>query len=204
MITDKRTPDMVFVPACVLCQAYMAPGIVKQDWRGMMRPIVEILVQLDINVVQMPCPESQFGGLSAGLRRRPRGYQHYNTPKFRDHCSKLASQVTASMLDLVEAGYRVRAVLGVEDSPSCAVTQQRTRGGYLSRPGVFMEVLRERMEASHLSVPAIGISRRRIAESCSQVKSTLEDASGPRRAEPAKKAQVGSPRSAEVQSAFRF
>lgn len=54
---DNRSPEFVFVPFCVLGQAFQAQGLAKYEWYGTLQPVVELLVEKDVNIIQLPCPE---------------------------------------------------------------------------------------------------------------------------------------------------
>ena len=47
----KRSNRFVFLPFCVLSQAYQAQGIVKHEWSSSIRPIIELLMNNDINII---------------------------------------------------------------------------------------------------------------------------------------------------------
>jgi predicted secreted protein len=119
--SDNRSTDFVFVPFCALAQAFHAQGLVKYEWGGNLRPILQLLLQCDVNIIQMPCIETLHHGYVNGLRRPPRGKKHYDTHEFHDLCKAKAEEVISQILALRENGYRVAAILGMEYSPSCAV-----------------------------------------------------------------------------------
>jgi predicted secreted protein len=118
-----------------------------------------MLVDRDINIIQMPCPESTFGGLHQGLQRKPKGYSAYNTAKYWAHCRNLAEQVVGTMIAFQTNGYKIACILGIENSPSCAVCTQWTRRGINPQPGVFMDCLSEELKKQGKAVPRIGINR---------------------------------------------
>lgn len=87
---DNRSNKFVFVPFCLMAQAYQAQGIVKYEWTSSIKPIMNILLENDINIIQMPCAEAEFGN---NLIRMPKGISKYNTEEFNIHCEKLANKV---------------------------------------------------------------------------------------------------------------
>ena len=76
---SNRSKKFVFVPFCLLAQAYQAQGIVKYEWKGTIKPIVELLVDNDINIIQMPCAEAKFNN---SLIREPKGISKYDNNDF--------------------------------------------------------------------------------------------------------------------------
>ena len=175
MTVDNRSQEIVFLPACAICQAFMARGIVKQNWHGVIKPLLRLLLDYDLNLVQMPCPESCFGGVSTGLQRGPKGYSAYNKRSFKDHCRGLADDMVALIRAFHENGYRVVCILGIENSPSCAVWLQRSRRGVKEQPGIFMGMLREGLDCKGLRIPMVGINRRAITHSVEEVRSLLQN-----------------------------
>jgi predicted secreted protein len=170
MDKDMRSKKFIFIPFCLICQAFQANGIVKHGWHGMIKPIVEELVKQDVNLIQMSCPESQFGGYEKGLQRDPYGINTYDTPAFRQLCDRLASETTDMIKAILSNGYEVMAILGIEHSPSCAVKYQYTDKGTTHRSGIFIEILRDMLGKEGIQVPFIGINRRGIKKSLNEIK----------------------------------
>lgn len=176
---DMRSKRFVFIPFCLICQAFQSKGIVRYGWRGVIKPIVEELIERDINLVQMPCPESQFGGYEKGLERNAKGIEYYDHTEFRNLCNKLASETTNLIKALLSNDYEIAAILGIEYSPSCAMKYQYTRKGTVHRPGIFIEELKKLLDKEQIEIPFVGISRRSIRKSLSEMKELLEKSAQP-------------------------
>ena len=71
----NRSKRFIFVPFCLMAQAYQAQGIVKYEWKSSIKPIMQLLIDNDINIIQMPCTESTFND---SLIREPLGLSKYN------------------------------------------------------------------------------------------------------------------------------
>ena len=56
----NRSKNFILIPFCLIAQAYQAQGIVKYNWKSSIKPIVQLLIDNDINIIQMPCAESTF------------------------------------------------------------------------------------------------------------------------------------------------
>lgn len=166
---DNRSKYFVFVPFCLLAQAYQAQGIVKYEWKSSIKPFVNILIDNDINIVQMPCAESTF---NHNLIRKPMGLTKYNNKNFNDHCEKLAIQVANEIQNIISSNYKVIAILGIEQSPSCCVNYIYTNHGNENRQGLFIEKLYEKIK--DYNIPIIGINRKYINKSLNQLKSIME------------------------------
>ncbi len=169
MINDNRSKYFVFVPFCLLSQAYQAQGLVKYEWISSIKPFVQLLLDNNINIIQMPCAESSFNN---NLIRKPMGLSKYNNKEFNDHCEKLATQVADEIKNILSSNYKVIAILGIEQSPSCCVNYIYTNHGNENRKGLFIEKLYEKTK--HYNIPIIGINRKYINKSLNQLKNIIE------------------------------
>jgi predicted secreted protein len=170
---DNRSQRFVFVPFCTLSQAFHARGLVKYEWQGSIKPIIDILTERDVNIVQMPCLETFFYGFEKGLAREPAGRKHYDTPEFRSFCRSKAEETFRMISGITQNGYSVVAILGMENSPSCAVNMQ-----YPPRPGgnegFYTEELQNLLKQAGLQIPYIGINRRSINPTLERIKAALD------------------------------
>ena len=170
MIIDNRSKYFVFVPFCLLSQAYQAQGIVKYEWKSAIKPFVQLLIDNDINIIQMPCAESSFNN---NLIRDPMGISKYDNEKFNKHCEILAENVANEIKNIIESGYNVIAVLGIEQSPSCCVNYIYTNHGNVNRMGLFIEKLYNKTK--QYNIPYIGINRKSINKSLKQLESIINE-----------------------------
>ena len=46
-LEDKRSKRFIFIPFCVLCQAFQAKGIVKGEWTSTIEPIISLIMKYD-------------------------------------------------------------------------------------------------------------------------------------------------------------
>ena len=146
------------------CKAYQAQGIVKYEWKSSIKPFVNLLLENDINIIQMPCAESNFKNR---LIREPMGITKYDTNEFNEHCECLAQEVFNQIKQLIESNYQVLAILGIEQSPSCCVNYIYTNHGNENRKGLFMEKLCDKIKG--YKIPIIGINRKYINKSLKQL-----------------------------------
>lgn len=170
-MTDNRSSYFVFVPFCLLAQAYQAQGIVKYEWKSSIKPFVNLLIDNDINIIQMPCAESTFNN---NLIREPMGITKYNTEDFNKHCDLIAKEVSIQIKQLIESNYKVLAVLGIEQSPSCCVNYIYTNHGNEKREGLFIEKLHNRIK--EYNIPIVGINRKYINKSLKQLEIIIKRA----------------------------
>jgi len=173
--SDQRSEQFVLVPFCVLAQSFHAAGLVKYDWKGVIKPIIQVLMDRDVNIIQMPCMETLFhGGPAKGLNREPKGMKYYDVPEFREQCRQEAEKVLDQILGIHISGYRVSAVLGMEYSPSCAVKVQYPPRKNQNNRGVYMQELTKLLENAKLDVPVLGINRRGIGPTIKRLEAALD------------------------------
>lgn len=166
---DNRSKRFIFVPFCLMAQAYQAQGIVKYEWKSSIKPIMQLLIDNDINIVQMPCTESTFND---SLIREPQVLSKYNTKKFNEHCQKKANEVIEEIKKIINCGYEVIAILGIEHSPSCCVNYIYTNKGNEKRKGIFIEKIYEGLK--EYNIPIIGINRKYIRKSLIELEKVIE------------------------------
>ncbi|MDR0287351.1 MAG: 2-thiouracil desulfurase family protein [Clostridiales bacterium] len=169
MMEDKRSKNVALVSFCIMCQAFQARGIVKYDWKATIKPILRELIENEINIIQLPCPESSYNGFCEGLKREPMGLSKYDTKDFHEHCQKLVLDSIKIVEGLIENGYKINAIIGIENSPSCAVNYIYTRKGMLNRKGIFMTHLEEQLITRGITIPFVGVNRKSPRKSVEQL-----------------------------------
>lgn len=167
---DNRSKYFVFVPFCLLAQAYQAQKIVKYEWKSSIKPFVNLLIENDINIIQMPCAESSFNN---SLIREPMGLSKYDTKDFNKHCELIAQKVANQIKEIIDSDYKVLAILGIEQSPSCCVNYIYTNHGNEKRKGLFIEKLYDKVK--QYDIPIIGINRKYINKSLKQLEKVINE-----------------------------
>lgn len=127
-LRDRRSRKVAFVSHCLLNEnARYLGGACR---RCCVREVVDGLLDRDIGIVQMPCPEQvAWGGVLKRHMLRLYGHPRagtlggiarmYSRFVFR----RIARRVAAQIADNLAAGYSVEAVIGVDGSPSCGITR---------------------------------------------------------------------------------
>jgi len=144
---------VALVAHCLLNQNAKATGLA--GWAAMVNPIIHVLDEARIGIIQMPCPECEFYGLT-----RPKGEdtkEQYDCPEYRATCSELCRTVVGQVKRYFDEGYEVACVLGIEGSPSCSVLHVPTRDGVVPGSGMFFETLLGELRLAGIEVPVIGI-----------------------------------------------
>ncbi len=166
---DNRSDKFILVPFCLMAQAYQAQGIVKYEWKSSIKPFMELFLENDINIIQMPCAEAEFNN---SLIRKPQGINKYDTKEFNKHCEVLANKVLEQIKMLIDSNYKIIAILGIEQSPSCCVNYIYTNKGMEKRMGLFMEKLYDKIKS--YNIPIIGINRKYINKSLNELEKIID------------------------------
>jgi len=130
-----RRKKIIYTAHCVLNQ-----NAVIRDWeraQGAFNSILKVLLDKNISIVQLPCPEFTFLGES----RPPMTKKEYDTLEYRSICRKLATGVVHQMKEYLNNSYEIIGLLGIGGSPSCDT---------LGEKGVFIEELVNLMNAENI------------------------------------------------------
>jgi len=167
----NRSKNFVFVSFCLLAQGIRASGIVKK-FPGAVQPIINLLNRYNINIVQMACPELHFDT----FQRRPCGKKKYDNPKNRSICRKLAEKEVDFIHLLQKNGCTVDVILGVEFSPSCAVSLLTAPPPkrYVKGEGIYIEELKKVLHSRRISLPIIGVQIYQMGNTLDELNNLLE------------------------------
>jgi predicted secreted protein len=134
-LQDGRSGKVVLVPHCVLNQNSRVAGAAEQP-----AAVVELVMGLlnrDVGIVQMPCPELCAFGLDRGQILVER---ELRTSYGRALSRNLARELVKQVRMYLECGIQVLGVLGKNGSPSCGVEETWASGVCPGR-GAFTEEL---------------------------------------------------------------
>jgi len=157
-MTDSRSHRIAFVAHCLLNQNSKVAGLASHS--GVFTPLIPLLVDAGVGIVQLPCPEFVHFGPS-----RPLGtdtVEQYDTPEYRATCLGIAQRAAATAVSYKEAGYETVCVLGVEGSPSCSVSRAprlvaQHRSELQPGMGIFVQALDDQLSAAGLNIPLLGL-----------------------------------------------
>ena len=154
---DERSTRFVFLSHCILAQGIRATGLAKYH-AAIVKPVLQFLMDNDINIAQMPCPESRCA--AGGIGREPHGKVWYEKHGLRETSETIAQGQAMYMKSLVDNGFEILAVIGMEFSPACAVTYLNRGPVVVKDKGIYIEELMSELERLELDIPFIGINQR--------------------------------------------
>ena len=164
MFTDGRSKKVIFLAHCLLNQNAISDGTAV--YPAAFRELVQLLLDREVGIVQMPCPELCCLGLDRG---DPRGAERpvvvENTrirhamgqPEAAARLRELTDQVVRQLREYRKHGFDVLGIVGVDRSPCCGVNTTSDQDRELPGRGVFMTALQTALEEAGLTVPVIGI-----------------------------------------------
>ena len=123
--------------------------------------VVQLCLQYDIGLLQIPCPEMKCLGLrrerAAGTTLRA----YLDTATGRHCCQTISRELVDRFQDYIQNGYRLLAILGGNpESPGCAVHHEWDQQGQerlADHSGILMRALQAELRKRALEVPFVGI-----------------------------------------------
>ena len=166
----KRSKKVVFVSFCILSQSVRAKGV-SIRFSAVVDPIVKLLMENNVNIVQMPCPELCYEGVLREAVRK----DSYDNPEFRSICKEHANETIKTLHTMLKGGFQIIGILGVENSPTCGVNFVFRDGkGRVRESGIFIEELQQLLMPLEIkSIPIIGIQVYNIKNSMSELKNLI-------------------------------
>jgi predicted secreted protein len=152
---DARSRRCIFVSHCMLAQCVMAEGVAKH-FAAMIKPVVQFCLDRDINIMQMPCPETLCA--AGGLGRSPHGKGWYEQNGLRETSSSIANGQAAYIDRLRKSGIEVLGVVGIDFSPACAVNYLNKGRSIVRGEGIYVEELKRELAALDIDLPFIGVA----------------------------------------------
>jgi predicted secreted protein len=177
LFKDKRSGRIAIVAHCILNQNSRVLGLAERS--SMITEIVEFLMRKKIGILQMPCPELTYAGVS----RQPQTKHQYNTIMFRSHCRKIAKEIVDQIQDYEKSGISTGIVIGVDGSPSCGVNEtskgstceDMSKNERVKGSGILIEQLRFALKERKSSMPFYGIRYERLSEDLAKIEKLLKD-----------------------------
>ncbi len=112
---DKRSGRLVIVSHCILNVHSLEDEMAI--YPGLEREVVELLIEKNVGIYQIPCPEVEL----SGIFRKALPKDSYEHPKIRAFYRELAENISNTLKSYVKKGYAIVAVIGAEASPTCGI-----------------------------------------------------------------------------------
>ena len=166
MFTDGRSKKVIFLAHCLLNQNAISDGTAVCP--AAFGELIQLLLDREVSVVQMPCPELCCLGLDRGdvhgadrpvveENTRVRRAMEENGP--RQKREALADLVAEQVQEYHKHGFQVLGIVGANRSPNCGVETTSDFDREVEGRGAFREAIAQRLEAAGISVPMLGLKR---------------------------------------------
>ena len=164
MFTDIRSKRVIFLAHCILNQNAISDG--TAGYPAAHADVVRALLDAQVGIVQMPCPELCCLGLNRG---DPRGAERpvvgentriraaLDAPEAAAKLDRLVDHVMLQIREYRRHGFTIVGIVGVNRSPSCGVDTTSDHDRELPGQGVFLARLTAALDAASLSVPVVGV-----------------------------------------------
>jgi predicted secreted protein len=148
---DARGRRVVLLPHCALNQNSRVAGAAVRP--AAMENLIAGLLQHNIGIIQMPCPELVLLGLDRA--HLPIGAE-IEKAESQAQLRRLALDLVEQIIAYRRCGVAVLAILGKNGSPTCGV-ETTWRCGVVPGTGAFIEEIRALLRNHRLKVKIIGI-----------------------------------------------
>lgn len=171
----KRSKRIVLAAHCLLNVNAKVEGIAAYPAASR---VVSELIGMGYGIIQLPCVEQAM----LGVKRWGIVHGQCDFPAFRSKCREMLLPVVDQVEDFVINGYEVKAIIGLDGSPTCGVGL-RAAGDWCGEvdyqygldekissvhmeeaPGTMMAVLAEMLRERGLDIPFCAID-----ESCDRI-----------------------------------
>ncbi len=148
---DARGRRVVLLPHCALNQNSRVAGAAVRS--AAMDNLIAGLLQHNIGIIQMPCPELILLGLD---RAHLAIGAELEKVELRAQLHRLALELVEQITAYRKCGVAVLAILGKNGSPTCGV-ETTWRRGVVPGTGAFIEEMRALLQNHGLKVKIVGI-----------------------------------------------
>lgn len=181
MFDDKRSKKVLLIAHCVLNQNAKIDRCAH--YPGVINEVAQILINAEVGIIQMPCPELLCLGLDrqveTGIQTTvesedTRVARRMAEDQARTLCHKLVSDLVFQIEEYQRHGFELVGVVGINGSPTCGVETTWSDNQERQGPGVFIEMLNEASRMRGFSLPMRGIKAYDPQQAVAAVKDLLD------------------------------
>ena len=164
MFTDGRSKKVIFLAHCLLNQNAISDGTAVCP--AAFGELIQLLLDHEVGVVQMPCPELCCLGLDRGdvhgadrpaVEENTRIRRAMEKDGPRQKREALADLVAEQVQEYHKHGFQVLGIVGANRSPNCGVETTSDFDREVEGRGAFMDAITQRLEAAGISIPMLGL-----------------------------------------------
>ncbi len=187
MFDDQRSKRVLLVAHCVLNQNAKIDRCAY--YPGVIRKVVEALIESGVGLIQMPCPELLCLGLDRQAERGvaatiesedTRVARRMAEEDNQTICRVLAQPLAFQVEQYQQNGFEVVGLLGINGSPTCGIEIIWANDREEQGPGIFIQLLDKACRERGVSLRQRGIRAREPRQAVAAVR---ELTAGRRRSE---------------------
>jgi len=180
LFDDVRSKKVIFIAHCLLNQNSISDGTAV--YPAGVKEIINLLVNSEIGIIQLPCPEllclgldrgNINGALEAVVKENSRIRKMLENENCNSKIESLSNQVVLQILEYKKNNFDIKGIIGLNRSPSCGVETTSKNNLEVEGFGVFMERLIEKIKSHKIKINVIGIKPSEIEKSISEVKQLI-------------------------------
>ncbi|WP_376741826.1 CD3072 family TudS-related putative desulfidase [Pelotomaculum terephthalicicum] len=168
---------------CILNANSKVEGL--SGYAAIISEIVSMLMEKEIAIIQLPCPEMTV----YGIKRWGHVREQFDTPFFREKCREIIKPIIYQLIDYVKNGYKIIGIIGIDGSPSCGVSktcsgdwggelsanindakEKLSTAAFINKSGIFIEEITKLLNSNHLSMPIAAIDEIDVVSSINNIK----------------------------------
>lgn len=139
---DNRGKELIIVSHCILNQNSVVCPLARS--KGAF-PLIQPLIDKGYGILQLPCPEFKFLGLS----RIPMSKEEYDCEEYRALCKNLFLPFLNDLKEYLKHGYKIKGLIGINHSPTCSLTGNK---------GIFMEEILRLLKTQNINLDFFEVS----------------------------------------------
>jgi predicted secreted protein len=164
MFDDKRSKKVIFLAHCLLNQNSISDS--TADFPSQFNEVIHFLMENEIGMIQLPCPELTCLGLDRGdINGYTRPVIEENTRIRKMMCQKnnlekiqvLVQSAVYQITEYLKNGFDIKGVIGINRSPSCGVETTSKDSSEINGQGIFIEVLQDELKKQNIQLDFIGV-----------------------------------------------
>ncbi len=180
MFSDNRSKKVILAAHCILNQNSISDG--TAEYSGSISKVVKLLLENDIGILQMPCPELLCLGLDRGnvqggeqpvLIENTRIRKSISEPAAILKIKQNVQQLIFQIEEYSRNGFDILGIIGMDRSPSCGVNTTSINNKEVEGEGVFINELRKELEKKNIFINMIGIKALEIDKSLKKIKTLI-------------------------------
>lgn len=177
MFNDKRSKNILFLSHCIINQNSITNE--GAAFPGSDKDVLQLLIDSNIGIVQMPCPElcclgldrKKIDGIKDGVlveNTRIRKLLQVNSSS--TIIENLVNQITLQIKEYTKHEFNVLGVVGINRSPTCGISTTTKDGSEVDGEGVFIEKLKVSLKNARIDIPFVGIKLREQEKKINSIK----------------------------------